>query len=94
MKFRAVVTQCFSFIDSSQNNASPGVCRQLPGPGNSGESWRSPGSQLTVVPPHAASGQRGQQSQLVGEGLRGTEMGPPGHLSGDPQPGSASEGTC
>lgn len=29
MKFRAVVTQYFSFTDSSQNNLSPGVCQQL-----------------------------------------------------------------
>lgn len=38
MKFRAVVTQYFSFTDSSQNNPSPGVCRQL------SRAWAAAGS--------------------------------------------------
>lgn len=94
MKFRAVVTQYFSFTDSSQNNASPGVCRQL-----SWARWQlgvPAFPLLTGVPSvHCCPTSRcfraeKAASQLVEEGLGGTEIGPPGHPSGHAGPGNAS----
>lgn len=92
MKFRAVVTQYFSFIDSSQNNPSPGVCWQL--------SWAREAAGGPSVPSarcRPASHGFGEEKAavpavLAGRGGSGMAMGTPGHPSRDPGPGNATLG--
>lgn len=77
MKFRAAVTQYFSFTDSSQNNPGPRVCSQ--------QSWAQAAAGSPGVP-HASrsspcSVSRAERIAIPSGrgGLGGKEMGPLGH---------------
>lgn len=64
MKFRAIVTQYFSFTDSSQNNPKPGSLRAAElGPGSSCESGCCLSSLHSWLTLHHSLG-REEQSQL------------------------------
>lgn len=92
MKFRAVVTQYFSFIDSSQNNPSPGVCWQLSWAGEAAGGPSVPSARCRPASCGFGEEKAAVPAVLAGRGQSGMEMGAPGHPSGDLGPGDATLG--